>query len=302
MKILISEIELLPQDFQEKLKAYDFDIYENQDLDFSQYDVVFGGIVVKKVGLEKFNHVKWIQVSTAGYNHLPIQMWADKGIIVTNAKHVFSDPIAEHVLFYTLMHYKNGLEHLDLQRNKIFKRCDNRELEDEVICVLGTGSLGQGIAKRFKAFNSHVIGINSNGRYIEHFDECYEMIDLKKILERSDVVVITLPLTNKTKYFYDESFFEVMKTGSILLNVGRGRIIDETALIKHLNSNHLAYAMLDVMETEPIPQDSLLWTTDHLLLTAHDSGSSSKTHHRLLKLFIDNIGCYLGNKALHNRL
>lgn len=306
MKILITETETLKKSFKEELDKLhlDYDVFESVDdiIDCAQYDVVFGGLIVKHKGLDALKNLKWIQVSSAGYNHLPVEMWKKQGIIVTNAKHVFSDPIAEHVLFYTLMHYKKGLEHLDLQKNKVFTRLSNKELEDEVVCILGTGSIAQAIATRFKSFHVKIIGVNTNGRLIENFDECYAMKDIKLALAKSDIVVMSLPLTDDTKYFFDESHFEAMKQGSMFINIGRGRIIDESALVKHLNNHHLAFAVLDVMETEPLPQVSELWMTKNLLITPHDSGVSDKTGVRLLKLFIENIECFQNNNPLHNRV
>ncbi len=302
MYALITETETLSPNFRDDLGQVNlqYDVFESEDdvVDCAKYDIVFGGLIVKHRGLEAFKNVKWIQVSSAGYNHLPIQDWKEHDILVTNAKDVFSQPIAEHVIFYTLMHYKRGLEHLKLQEDKIFTRLNNKELEDEVVCILGTGSIASNIAKRFKPFNVKLIGINTDGRIVDGFDECYAMSELKKILSISDIVIMTLPLTDKTRYFFDETYLQSMKKGSILINVGRGRIIDEKALVNCLESEHIAFAVLDVMETEPLPQDSILWTTKNLLITPHDSGVSSKTGIRLIQLFIKNIQAYQNNKPL----
>ncbi len=300
--ILITETETLSKSFREELDKLNlnYDVFESEDdvVDCAKYDIVFGGLIVKHKGLEAFKNVKWIQVSSAGYNHLPIDLWKDNGILVSNAKDVFSDPIAEHVIFYTLMFYKKGLDHLKLQENKIFTRLNNKELEDEVVCILGTGSIASAIAKRFKAFNVKTIGINTTGRIVEHFDECYAIKDLKIVLSKSDIVVMTLPLNDSTRYFYDETYFQSMKKGSIFINIGRGRVIDERTLVKALENEHLAYAVLDVMETEPLPKESTLWNAKNLLITPHDSGVSSKTGIRLIKLFIENIKAYRTNKPL----
>lgn len=306
MKILISELETLPQDFswRFKLSGLDADVVAKID-DIQhpeQYTVAFGGLAVKKRGLEAFTALKWIHITSAGYNHLPIDEWKAKGILVTNAKNVFSDPIAEYVLFYTLMHYKNGAAHIQLQKDRQFTRLANRELTHQVVTVLGTGSLGQAIAARFKPFNVKLLGINTSGRPIDGFDACFSNSELKAVLSKSDVVVMTLPLNDSTRNSFDASHFEAMKQGSIFINVGRGRIIDELALVQNLNNHHLAMAVLDVMETEPLPHDSPLWTTANLWITPHDSGVSEQTGQRLWELFLRNVKAFEAHQTLENTL
>lgn len=302
MRILLTELETLPKNVVPVLDSLGFkvDTYQEGNLSIAHYDVVFGGSIIKQIGLESFKNLKWIQLSSAGYNHLPIEAWKQKGILVTNAKDVFSDPIAEYVLFYTLMFYKKGLEHLQLQEDKIFKRLTNRELENEVVCICGTGSLGQAIAKRFKPFNVKLIGINQTGHLVEGFDECKAISDIKTALSLSDIVVMTFPLNEKTEYFYDRSHFDAMKKGSIFINVGRGKVIDEKALVQTLNDSHLSFAVCDVMENEPLTSDSVLWRTNNLLITSHDSGVSDKTSQRLILLLIENMNRYQSNQPLRH--
>lgn len=304
MKLLISELETLPIDIESrvKLSGLDIDVIKNsEDIQHpDQYTVVFGGVAVKKLGLQAFSNLKWIHISSAGFNHLPIQEWKDAGILLTNAKHIFSDPIAEYVLFYTLMHYKKGLEHIHLQNQKTFTRLNNRELTHQVVTVLGTGSLAQAIAKRFRPFNVRLIGINTSGKSCDAFDATFPFSEVKPVLAKSDIVVMTLPLNDQTKGVFDASYFQAMKQDSIFINVGRGRIIDEMALVQHLNSKHLAMAVLDVMETEPLPGDSVLWTTPNLWITPHDSGVSEKTGIRLWELFLRNVVAYQAQEPMEN--
>lgn len=305
-KILITESETLPKDIENRLKLSGLTadlIYSVEECHHpEQYEIVFGALIVKKLGLEAFPNLKWIHIATAGINHLPIQEWKEKGILLTNAKHVFSDPIAEYVVFYTLMHYKKGIEHLRIQENKEFRRLANRELTDQVVTIFGTGSLAQAIAKRFKPFNVKLIGINTTGNAHPDFDKVFSIAEGKAVLAISDVVVMTLPLTDATRYFYDESWFSAMKQDSILINVGRGRVLDEQALIRHLESSHLAMAVLDVMETEPLDSSHPLWTTPNCILTPHDSGVSEQTGQRLWELFLRNVKAYKDASDLENKV
>ena len=306
MRILITERETLPHDFEGRLKlsGLSADVLTSiEELDHPErYEVAFGALIVKKRGLEAFPNLKWIHITTAGVNHLPIEEWKAKGILLTNAKHVFSDPIAEYAVFYTLMHYKHGLEHIHLQERKEFRRLNNRELTDQVVTIFGTGSLAEATAQRFKPFHVKLIGINTSGKAHPDFDSVFPITEGKAVLAKSDVVIMTLPLTPATKYFFDDSWFEAMKPGSILINVGRGRILDEQALIRHLESHHLAMAVLDVMETEPLDPHHPLWTTENCWITPHDSGVSEQTGQRLWELFLRNLKAYNEHRELENRV
>jgi phosphoglycerate dehydrogenase-like enzyme len=306
MHILISEIETLPKDLESRLKTagFTYDIVSSGE-EVKQpeiYQAAFGAIIIKKIGLERFTDLKWVQVSSAGTNHLPIAEWKQKGLIITNARGVFSEPIAEWVILYTLMFYKDVTRHLKQQDSKQWLRLENRELTNQTVTILGTGSLGQAIAERFKPFKVRILGVNTSGNQNPHFDRIYPNRELKQVLPISDVVVITLPLTETTRDSFDRSCVEAMKPGSILLNVGRGRIVDEEALIQALNQGKIGGAVLDVMAIEPVPEDSPLWTTKNLLLTPHDSGTGNLTSERLWNLFLRNCGAFISDQAWENRL
>lgn len=306
MHILISEIETLPKDLESRLKTagFTYDIASSIE-DVKQpeiYHAAFGAILIKKIGLERFTNLKWVQVSSAGTNHLPIADWKQKGLIITNARGVFSEPIAEWVILYTLMFYKDVTRHLEQQASRHWLRLENRELTNQTVLIIGTGSLGQAIAERFKPFKVRLLGVNTSGNQTPHFDKVYPNRELKQVLPISDVVVITLPLTEATRDSFDRSCVEAMKPGSILLNVGRGRIVDEDALIQALNQDKIGGAVLDVMAIEPVPEDSPLWTTKNLLLTPHDSGTGNLTSERLWNLFLRNCAACDSNQGWENLL
>lgn len=304
MKALISETHTLPLDYQTRLKqiGLEFDVIEDtkQIEDPGQYEVVFGANHVKRLGLDKFVNLKWIQSSYAGFNNLPVEEWKHKGILFTNAKDVFSEPIAEHVVLYILMHYKRALEVYHNQIKHHWDRLENRELSHQNICVVGIGSIGQAIQKRLKGFNVQLIGVNSNGRSVDGFDQVYPVKELKTAVAMSDVVVITLPLNEQTENLFDEDVLKCMKKDGLLINVGRGRIIDESALMEVLNHDRLGACVLDVMAVEPLPQDSPLWDTKNLLITPHNSGTGALTLERLYTIFEQNLYRYAHKQDLIN--
>lgn len=304
MRALISEIDTLPNDIENRLKTLglEFDII----LDTEQvkqpelYDFVYGANHVKKIGLDKFTHLKWIQSSYAGYNNLPVDEWKSKGIIFTNAKDVFSDPIAEWVVLYILMYYKNAILNYQLQKERNWERKHNRELENMNVCIVGIGSIGQAIRKRLEPFNVHFIGVNSKGTPTDGFCTVYAVKDLETAVMMSDVVVITLPLNEQTNNLFSREIIFKMKKGSILLNVGRGRIIDEVALVEALESEHLGFCALDVMAKEPVEKHSVLWDCKNLLLTPHVSGTGDYTKERLWNIFEENCHLFVQGIELKN--
>lgn len=304
MKALISETHALPADYQDRLKqlGLDFDVIEETNLvkDPSQYDVVFGANHVKRLGLDKFAKLKWIQSSYAGFNNLPVEEWKAKGIVFTNARDVFSEPIAEHVVLYILMAYKRALEVYHNQVKHHWDRLENRELGNQNICIVGIGSIGQAIQKRLKGFNVHMIGVNSQGRSVDGFDHVYPVRELKTAVAMSDVVVITLPLNEQTDNLFNEDVLKSMKKDALLINVGRGKIIDEEALMQALNLDQLGACVLDVMAVEPLPKDSPLWDTKNLLITPHNSGTGALTLERLYTIFEQNLYRYAHKQELIN--
>jgi phosphoglycerate dehydrogenase-like enzyme len=289
MRALISEIDTLPEDIESRLKTlgleYDIILSSDKIVNPEQYDIAFGANHIKKLGLDRFVNLKWIQNSFAGYNNLPVDEWKSKGILFTNAKDVFSDPIAEWVILYILMYYKNALFNYKLQTNKIWERKHNRELENMNVCIVGIGSIGQAVRKRLEPFNVHFIGVNSKGTPTYGFESVYAVSDLETAVMMSDIVVITLPLSDSTNNLFSREILFKMKQGSILLNVGRGKIIDEEALIKALESDHLGFCALDVMAKEPVEKESKLWECKNMILTPHVSGTGDYTKERLWEIF-----------------
>ena len=304
MKALISEIETLPNDLESRLKylgiEYDIILETDKITHPEEYDFVFGANHVKKIGLDQFKRLKWIQNSYAGFNNLPVDEWKSKGILFTNAKDVFSDPIAEWVVLYILMYYKNAIKNYELQKEHNWTRIHNRELEQMNVCIVGIGSIGQAIRKRLEPFNVNFIGVNTKGTPTDGFKSVYPVKDLEKAVMMSDVVVITLPLNEDTHNLFNRELLFKMKKGSILLNVGRGRIIDEDALVDALESEHLGFCALDVMAKEPVEKDSKLWDCKNLLLTPHVSGTGEYTKERLWEVFEYNCHQFALGKELKN--
>ena len=176
------------------------------------------------------------------------------------------------------------------QKNKIWKKHrDLMELVGKRVLIVGTGSVGLECAKRLKAFDAQVIGADiydSNSPYI---DEFYQMEALTKVLPTADVVILTLPLNDKTRGLFSVDVLSLMKDDSVLVNASRGAIIDEAALIGKLREGKFMGVALDVFEEEPLPAESPLWAMDRVLITPHNSFVSDGNSKRMFALIYKNL-------------
>ena len=306
MRLLITDSEFLPADLNERIHELGVDVCihdaDHIPADAASFNMAFGGRRFKQWGINAFSQLQFLQLSMAGYNHLPVDDWLAKGIKLSNARDVFSDPIAEWVVFYMLMYAKQGLLHLQQQAKKEWIRQNNSELTNQRAIIYGSGSIGLAIAHRLKPFGVTCIGVNSNGRYVNGFDDCVSFQASKAYLATADTVIMTLPLNDQTRHAFDSSYVKTIKQGAIFLNVGRGHVVDESTLIKQLQSKHIAFAAFDVMDQEPLPVEHPFWTMDNVIITPHDSGTSSITRERLWNLLKLNVEKFSKGEAIQHRV
>lgn len=221
--------------------------------------------------IEKFTNLKYIQLTSAGYDRVPMDYIEAHGIVINNARGVYSIPMAEFALCGVLQLYKqtrffekNRKAHLWEKHRGLL------ELHEKNVCIAGCGSVGTECAKRFRAFGCHISGVDISVREDDNYDEMLDMSQLENVLAKSDVVVLALPLTEKTKHLMNKRMFEKMKDGAVLVNVSRGAMVEEEALCEALESK-LGGAVLDVFEEEPLAAESPLWEMEHVIVTPHNS-------------------------------
>ena len=261
---------------------------ENGELPISPCEV--DGVVCNGLFLyhdiKKFTSLKFIQLTSAGFDRVPMDYIEQKGIKVFNARGVYSIPMAEYALWGVLSLYKRAVF---FQSNKQQKKwCKHREIPElygKKVLIVGCGSVGMECAKRFKGFGCEVFGVDRIEKQDCLFEKIYAINDLSNALKIADVVVLTLPLTSKTKGLFNESTFAKMKTGSVFVNIARGAIVEERALIESLKSK-LFGAVLDVFEEEPLRENSELWDLENAIITPHNSfvgeGNSARLHEVIL--------------------
>lgn len=220
--------------------------------------------------IDQFTNLRFIQLTSAGFDRVPMEYVKEKGIEIHNARGVYSIPMAEFAISGVLQLYKQSRFFSDNQKAYRWeKRRDLLELFGKIVCIVGCGSVGTECAKRFAAFGCEVAGVDLFPRDDDHFSRMVSLERLEKELSIADVVVLTLPLTEQTYRLIDEKRLNQMKSGAVLVNIARGAVIDTEALVKALPN--LGGAVLDVFEEEPLPQNSPLWGMNNVILTPHNS-------------------------------
>lgn len=283
------------------------DTHGNFEGDPSDAEVYFNWFYLKPDTLRKVlagsPHLRWHQTPSAGVNHILIPEYLQRDITLTNGAGTFSIPIAEFVLTYILFHAKSLSKLLDLRTNHAWKRSIElpiQEVSDATLLIIGAGRIGQEIAKRASAFGMRVWGSRRKPEVLPNFEKVVGADEWRPLLPEADYVVLATPLTSETKHLIDESALRSMHSDAYLINIARGAVVDEAALITALKEGWIAGAGLDTFETEPLPPDHPLWSLPNVLITPHCSGYSPRIVERMIALFLDNLKRYQTERPLLN--
>lgn len=253
--------------------------------------------------IRNMENLKWIQLSSIGIDQVPKDVVLEKEIILTNNKGGYSVPMGEWVVLKILEVYKKSYKLYEQQKQKLWKMDTSLlELYRKRIGFIGTGSIAIESAKRLQGFEAHIIGVNTKGTKVQYFDKCYPMTELEEVLQQCDVVVLTIPYTEKTHHLINGARLKNMKKDGVLINVSRGSIIEEEALIQHMNQGNLKAAALDVFEKEPLSQDSPLWTMENVIVTPHNSWISEMRNERRFRIVYENMKRYVEGEPLFNQV
>lgn len=274
--------------------VYIQDERDDLNMDVSDIDIAVCNGLFLHHPIEIFKQLKFIQLTSAGFDKVPMDYINTSNIKVENAKGVYSIPMAEWVILMILQFYKKSRTFYRQQLNRQWiKQRDLLELSDKTAVILGFGSVGKETAKRLRAFGSYIIGIDITVMESDLADEFYSYEKLDSVLGRADILILSLPVTNKTYHIINEERINRLKTSCILINVSRGALIDENALIKALQNNKIYGAALDVFENEPLSPESPLWGFENVIITPHNSFISDKISNRLYTLIFENIKNYI---------
>ena len=246
--------------------------------------------------------VRWFHTFSAGTDAGPFKSMTDRGTVLTNSSGASAPSIAQYVLAMMLYWTKPVERWREQQARREWQQLPAGELTGRTCGVIGTGAIGGEVARLAKAFGMRTIGMRRSAKRTRWIDEQVTPRRLPYLLRESDFVVLACPLTNDTEGLIGERELRAMKPSATLINVARGRVCDEPALVCALDEGWIAAAVLDVFATEPLPADSPLWTMPNAIVTPHNAGPSPLNMGRVMEIFLDNLARFAAGRPLRNRV
>lgn len=260
----------------------------DQNIDPADFDGVICNALFLNNDIRDFTNLKYIQLTSAGYDRVPMDYILAHHIEIHNAAGVYSIPMAEFALGKVLEFYKQSRFFYDNQKIKKWEKHRGlNELFGRTVCIIGCGSVGTECAKRFSAFGCNVIGVDIIPIDSDAFSKTVGIESLDDAIGISDVVVLALPLTESTRNLVDANRLAKFKRGAILVNISRGGVVDMPALIKALPD--LGGAVLDVFENEPLEENSPLWDMENVIITPHNSFVGDGNELRIKHTILNNL-------------
>jgi phosphoglycerate dehydrogenase-like enzyme len=277
----------------------------NLDSDASDAEIYFNGFWLKPTTLHRVlaaaPQLRWQHSPSAGVNHILTPTFLARDIILTNSAGVYAIPIAEFVLAFILDRAKQLANfHLLQAQRRWSQEVEVQELAGAKLLVIGAGSIGRAIALRARAFDIQVWGVRRSPQPLPGFEQVVGVNEWRSLLPEADYVVVATPLTPETRGMIDADALRSMKSSAYLINIARGAIVDETALLAALKEGWIAGAGLDTFSTEPLPSDSPFWSLPNVFITPHCSAATPQTNQRIVDLFFDNLRRYCQGQPLKN--
>ncbi|HKL76350.1 MAG TPA: D-2-hydroxyacid dehydrogenase [Halanaerobiales bacterium] len=290
LKQLAPEAEFVVSDSEDKTKK-----------EIVDSDLLFDFRGIEREDIERAENLKWIQTWTAGVDKFMEddfkKVLKEKDIILTNMSGVHSNVIAEHSLGFMINFSRRFCDFHEQKNNKDWNRLKVDQLAGKTLAVVGLGSIGSEIARKAKVFEMNVLGVNRSGEGdFDHVDKLYGQDELNKALELTDYVVVIVPLTPETEGMIGEKEFAAMKESAYFINMARGEVVDEPAMIEALREGKIAGAGLDVFAKEPLPQDSPLYELDNVLITPHVGGAFPGYNKKAIKIVEENLEKFVKGK------
>lgn len=269
---------------------------------------IFAGYSLRANQLAHARRLKWIHSTAAGVAQFSYPELRDSGIVVTNSRGILSATIAEHALGLMIALARNLSDAIRFQnlrrwaQQELWDKPQHlRELAGQTLLSVGFGSIGQELAKRARAFSMRILGVTRSGKSESTLAErIFPASRLEEALPVADYVVLAAPETPETKHLIGAKQFACMKRSAVFINVARGSLLDEVALVAALETGQIAGAALDVAATEPLPPESPLWTTKNLVITPHISAVSEALWPRQTALFLELLERWFAGKDLVN--
>lgn len=275
----------------------------------TETEVLLGNPVVPNDILQRAPKLKLVQLTSAGADRLiDSELARSDRVSVTTASGIHAVPIGEYVIGVMIAFAKGFPRAYRSQQENTWRPYIASELEDATVGILGLGAIGRHVAKLAKGFGMRVIatrrsqekrmsGAAAGEQYV---DEMFARDEIPVMLGECDYVVVAVPLTEESRYLIGEAELSAMKRNAVIVNIARGAVIDQQALIRAVKNGVIGGVALDVTDPEPLPPDSELWRLDNVMITPHISGGTPKYMDRAIELFCDNLRRYLAGEPLRN--
>ncbi|MGZ4777976.1 MAG: D-2-hydroxyacid dehydrogenase [Thermoanaerobaculia bacterium] len=236
--------------------------------------------------LPRAKHVRWIHALAAGVETLPFDLLHDTAIVVTNSRGIYADALGEFAIAAMLWFAKDLRRLVENQRARRWEPLTVQRLEGKTAAIIGYGGIGKAIGRRAEAMGMKVTGVRRGD-------------DIEPALA-SDFVVLATPLTPATRGMMNRNRIAAMTPETVLINVSRGAVVDEGALVEALRNHRIRGAALDVFEVEPLPDTSPLWSLDNVLLSPHSADHTTDAHERAMTFFLKNLARFRSAEPLEN--
>lgn len=307
---IVSTLDL-PEEYREMLKRecsqYDVDHVDKladlpeEKLAAVEILLTYGNNMPAEI-VSRMKSLRWIHSGQAGIDAMPKDLLADRNVVVTNSRGINSITIAEYVMCMILNIERNAYQFYEAA-----KRCEwdmtthLDEAAEKTITILGLGKVGKELARRAKAFDMKVKGVDLSNVDTAYVDEQYRPEQLQEIAGDTDYLVICMPLTRDTHHMIHKDVISKMKSTSVLINVGRGPIVKTEDLLDALQNKKIRAAILDVFEEEPLAAESPLWKIENLMITPHIAGDRQKSYMpRMMRILCKNLNLYPAFEQMEN--
>ena len=297
MKLLITGALKKDEEFFKKLEDYGYEIsyisderipLQEQNIDPEVFDGVICNSLFLYTPIELFANLRFIQLTSAGLDRVPLEYVRTKNIKLYNASGVYSVPMAEFAVCGVLQLYKQSRFFCENQKQRLWQKHRGlQELSGKSVIIVGCGSVGLECAKRFEAFGCDVTGVDVREINCKYFQKTVFIDLLNDVIPHADIVILTVALTNETYHLFGKQQFSLMKDGAVLVNISRGGIVDTEALTDMVS--RLGGAVLDVFEEEPLSKTSPLWNFENVIVTPHNSFVGDNNRGRLMSLILQNL-------------
>lgn len=279
------------------------DVSRQQELDalLAEAQIFFAGLIFPKNIIARAPRLQWVQTLSAGVDRYLDDEFRQSPVILTNVSGMHATPIGEFIIELMLMFAKGAPSCFDLKREKQWKRFTTTVLRSKTVGIVGLGHIGREAARLAKAFGMRVVATRRSARRVSrarYVDVLLPPKQLPRLLTESDFVVLSLALTPETRGLIGEKELRTMKPTAYLINIARGGLTDEEALIRALSENWIAGAGLDTFITEPLPADSRLWELPNVIFSPHIAGGMEDYEVQATEIFCENLDRYLNGKRL----